>query len=294
MHSSQEMTAKIEKCLQCPTCLEPIQATPLFPTGLHCNVCQKKFPVVDGVIDFKEGHEKEKDANSLIQRVIGTNDGRQRDYWQNDGCYRNYAHPVVEKFALQRLSYLAKLFPFEKIKSALDVGCGNGFSTYYMKKYVQEVWGLDSSSAMLSHHPLRGEGMLLIADARSIPFNDKTFDLVYGWEALHHISNPREVLLEMIRVSKRYLLIIEPNPVNIAQFLFAIVDREHRWVFRYRLSKMRLMLRNCNLKILAVKSGGWIFPNKTPLWLSSFLQKIPYESSFGISNWILAEKSENE
>ncbi len=59
------------------------------------------------------------------------------------------------------------------------------------------------------------------------------FDLAYAWEVLHHLDNPLQAVAEMKRVSRRYLVLIEPNRNNIAQFLFALLSPEHRLVFQY-------------------------------------------------------------
>lgn len=219
-----------------------------------------------------------------------TSDRKQREYFEKDQGFRTYEHPVVCSFAQQRINYIGTFLDFENINNALDVGCGNGFSTYYMQEYVPDIWAVDRSSRMLSQHPLRDTQKLRLGDALKLPFADNSFDLVYGWEVLHHISEPSKAVAEMARVSRRYVLIAEPNPLNLAQFLFALIDSEHRWVLRYKLPYMCRLFDSVGLQVEHSSSGGWVFPNKTPLWLLPLLQHIPYCSPIGISNWVLGTK----
>lgn len=219
-----------------------------------------------------------------------TNDLRQRAYWEDTHRFRAYDHPVVRFFALQRIEYLHTWLDLQDVKNALDVGCGNGFSTYYMHKYVPDIWAVDRSNRMLEQHPLRRTSRLGIADALGLPFADNTFDLVYGWEVLHHILDPCLAVAEMARVSRRYVLVAEPNRSNPIQFAFALLDREHRWVLRYTLPYMRGLFQSADLRIEHSNCGGWVFPNVTPSWLLPLLRRIPYRSPLGISNWVLGSK----
>ena len=131
---------------------------------------------------------------------------------------------------------------------------------------------------------------LALADALQLPFADNTFDLAYGWEILHHIAKPEHVIAEMARVSRKYVLVAEPNPLNLVQFAFALADAEHRWVLRYRLPYMRGLFEKAGLQVIHASSGGWIFPNKTPMSLLPVLCQVPYRSPIGISNWVLGSK----
>jgi len=218
-----------------------------------------------------------------------TNTNRQLKYWETPHGFRSCLHPVVACFAQQRIAFLGQFVEFSEIKLALDVGCGNGFSTYYMNE-IFETWGVDLSWMMLSDHPLRNSATLTRATIQYLPFPTRAFDLVYGWEILHHLPSPEQAVKEMARISKRYIVVAEPNRNNPIQFIFSIIDREHRWVQKYSLGYMRSLFNDEGIKILYSTSGGWIFPNITPPWLLSFLSRIPYESFLGISNWVIGMK----
>jgi SAM-dependent methyltransferase len=51
----------------------------------------------------------------------------------------------------------------------------------------------------------------LALDAEHIDLPDDSFDLVFASEVLHHCRSPHQALCEMIRVSRRHVLFMEPN-----------------------------------------------------------------------------------
>ncbi len=221
---------------------------------------------------------------------MSTTDARQRDYWDAEHGFRAYDHPTVRLFSEQRLRLLGSLIDLPSMRRALDVGCGDGFSTFYTRQRVPGIWATDRSSVMLERHPLRPAGRLAVSDARALPYADGTFDLVYGWEMLHHISEPVLVAAEMARVSRQYVLLIEPNRNHPAQFAFALIDREHRWVLRYSRAYLERICTAAGLRVVCSLTGGHIFPNRTPEWLAPLLARLPYASRFGISNWVIGAK----
>lgn len=222
--------------------------------------------------------------------MLGTDDDRQRRYWESEPEYRDFDHPVVEVFARQRIEYIARWLDLGSIRSALDAGCGDGFSTFYMSEQIRDLWAVDRSISMLSRHPLRGTGRLARADIMRLPFPDRSIDLVYCWEVLHHLADPARAVREMARVSRRCVLVAEPNRNNPLQFAFALVDREHRWVLKYNLPFMQRLLRDAGLDVAHASSGGFILPNRTPTSFVGWLRRLPYASPFGISNWVLGLK----
>jgi SAM-dependent methyltransferase len=219
-----------------------------------------------------------------------TTDQRQIAYWEEERGHRMHDHPVVELFATQRLDFIRRHLDLGDVRNALDVGCGNGFSTYYTRRSVPDIWASDRSSFMLARHPLRDEGRLAAADAVQLPFADGSFDLVYGWEVLHHMAEPIRAVREMARVSRRHVFLVEPNPWNAAQFAFALWDPDHRWVLRYTKRYMRGLCEQAGLQVRRVVTGGWILPNVTPRALGPVLGLLPYRFPVGLSNWVFASK----
>jgi ubiquinone/menaquinone biosynthesis C-methylase UbiE len=223
--------------------------------------------------------------------VLTTDDVRQQKYWQRDHGFRRYDDPTVQLFVRQRIEYMRKWLDLGACTRVLDVGCGSGAATVAIGSCVPKVWGADRSIHMLETHPLYHSGTLAAAEILSLPFRENSFDLVYAWEVLHHVSEPEHALIEMARVSRKYVLAAEPNRANPAQFAFALLDREHRWVLRTGLRGMARQFENVGLRVVASARGGYIFPNKTPASLARMLAYLPYQSPFGISNWVVGVKA---
>jgi len=162
-----------------------------------------------------------------------TDDIKQREIWENYARGRAANHPVVSFYARQRLEFVARWLDLKSVRSGLDVGCGSGFSTYYMHEYIANIFGVDRSNYMLARHPLKCTGRLSQVDAVRLPFASNSFDLVYCWEVLHHFSQPELILAEMARVSRQYVLVAEPNGRHPLMAAFAVTHPEERWLLRF-------------------------------------------------------------
>jgi SAM-dependent methyltransferase len=66
---------------------------------------------------------------------------------------------------------------------------------------------------------------LLYADLEKLPVADASYDLVLAHEVLHHCRSPHAALVEMLRVSRRNIVLMEPND-SLAM----------RWLIRLRFS----------------------------------------------------------
>jgi hypothetical protein len=82
---------------------------------------------------------------------------------------------------------------------------------------VERIWGELNLSAQFIHH----------ADWKHLPFPDDTFDLVWNWAALWHLSDgsvegsqiPEALLRELARVSRRVVFVAMPNRVQVGYLL---------------------------------------------------------------------------
>lgn len=66
--------------------------------------------------------------------------------------------------------------------------------------------------------PMDGAELSMVnADAEDMQFADGSYDLVLAHEMLHHCRSPHKALLEMLRVSRRHVIIQEPNDSLLMQ-----------------------------------------------------------------------------
>lgn len=101
-------------------------------------------------------------------------------------------------------------------RRVLDVGCGVGYGAALLKQAgAAEVVAVDVAEAVIEVARQEvPEGVLCeVADARSLPYGDGSFDLVVCLETIEHVEDPDRVLDELARVVRRdgLLLISSPN-----------------------------------------------------------------------------------
>jgi ubiquinone/menaquinone biosynthesis C-methylase UbiE len=120
----------------------------------------------------------------------------------------------------QEADFLIQEISLIKPESILEIGCGYGriLKLISEKLEIKKLVGVDFSSKMLSkgkeYLNFCPEIDLILADAtKKLPFSDNEFDLVFSSQVLMEIS-PHKVnraIEEMLRVTKKYLIIIENN-----------------------------------------------------------------------------------
>ncbi|HWB82795.1 MAG TPA: class I SAM-dependent methyltransferase [Bryobacteraceae bacterium] len=201
---------------------------------------------------------------------------RQSGYFAN-AKYRHAADPVVAAYAMPKLKYVERHVPLHR-SSVLDVGCGNGVFTLYLKDRCRSVVGVDFSPRMLSENPCRP---LLQADAASLPVPTASFDVAFEANLLHHVDDPQRVVREMARVARRWVVLVEPNRYNPVMFAFGLLVKAERGQLRSHAAGQRRLLSSCGLKIVLSICTGMISQNNTPQSLVPLLRRFDRRIWFG-------------
>ena len=109
----------------------------------------------------------------------------------------------------------------------LEVGCGTGHWLDELATVCGQAYGLDLSAGMLEQASKRpGQLHLVRGRAGRLPFADRSFDLVYAVNAIHHYQEPRRFVTEARRLLRPggRLAVIGMDPH----------DRKESWyVYRY-------------------------------------------------------------
>ena len=86
-------------------------------------------------------------------------------------------------------------------KRVLDAGCGTGLILREVEPLASFALGVDISAGMISR--ARDRGMRVTrATLSSLPFSDASFDLVFSFKVLAHVTAIRDALAELARVTR--------------------------------------------------------------------------------------------
>jgi ubiquinone/menaquinone biosynthesis C-methylase UbiE len=101
-------------------------------------------------------------------------------------------------------------------KQTVDVGCGEGRLTRHLKELGHVVVGIDASPSLVAAAREADPSMdILLADATSIPLEDKCADLAVAFMLLHDIDTMPTTVKEVARIlvpgGRLCLAIVHPS-----------------------------------------------------------------------------------
>ncbi len=101
---------------------------------------------------------------------------------------------------------LQKTYELTACSSILDVGCAKGFMLHDLREIIPgiQVQGIDVSEYAIDEGKEEVKPFLRVADARQLPFPDKSFDVVISINTVHNLGGDDlvQALLEIERVSR--------------------------------------------------------------------------------------------
>lgn len=182
----------------------------------------------------------------------------QDSYWEKTHI-RSPEDRAVEAYVMPKIKFILRNIQLNN-REILDVGCGNGYFTHHFFSFGK-VCGADISLAMLNKNTCK---KLTVASAECLPFKDNSFDIVFEANMLHHDNNPGNIITEMRRVSREYVVLLEQNNLNPLMFLFSLIVKEERGGLKFNRNYLRHLVKNKGLAEIASIVTGMISPNKTP------------------------------
>lgn len=171
-------------------------------------------------------------------------------------------------------------------KRLLDLGCGYGEASAYFGLQGMQVDGIDISEKMiqLANHLCRSKNLscsFCRAPAEKLPFNDESFDFIYGNGVLHHVSLD-QTISEIHRVLKPggKAAFIEPLPYNPVINVYRKMASKYRSKDEQPLSKEQIRQvisafqigHHKEFWITGLVAFIWMYavervhPNDTPYW----------------------------
>ena len=203
---------------------------------------------------------------------------RQKRFWEKNQSHRRKPeHPVIQAIYEPRARFLRSLVADVAEPSVLDVGCGTGVMTHYVKPLFPIVYGVDYSHAMLREISLRQRAC---ADATKLPFRSRSFDVVTCSHLLHHMppKDRHEAVREFSRIARRWVVLYEPNRNNPAMFLFGLAKQSERMTLSFSRRYLVSLAIRAGLEVRENRVECTVLPNKTPdslLWLAKLCNRRP-------------------
>lgn len=117
---------------------------------------------------------------------------------------------LIDNFNKVLLDEVKKINP----ETILDAGCGEGFTLHRLKKagIGKSLDGFDYlDTAIKIGNGLYPDLKLEQGDIYNIQAKDNSYDVVICSEVLEHLERPEEALKELIRVSKKHLILSVPQ-----------------------------------------------------------------------------------
>ena len=120
--------------------------------------------------------------------------------------------------------------------SVLDVGCAKGFMMYDFKKLMPKlnIQGIDVSRYALEHCQPEMKPLIQVANAKKLPFPDKSFDLVICINTIHNLplDECKQALREIQRVSRKDAFVVVDAWRN---------EQEHQALLKWNLTALTYM-----------------------------------------------------
>lgn len=101
-----------------------------------------------------------------------------------------------------------------KGSSILDIGCGYGRISLFLKNCGYNVTAIDSEQKMVEEARKKGINAQY-GDAENLQFSDNEFDLVVTDGLLEHFENPEKFLSEELHVTKDFVVNFIPIDTKI-------------------------------------------------------------------------------
>lgn len=216
----------------------------------------------------------------------------QSGFWEEHKRRRSPVHPSVFLAVKTVMAYLKGTMVLDPKYNVLEVGCGNGFYSYQFYYYFPKLIATDFSDYLLSIHPLKGKIKLKNEDVTNLSYKDDSFDIVYCANLLHHVGDTEKAVSEMCRVSRKYVITIEPN-INSPFMLFGntLLNKNEWGSLKFTKKYLENLHKKQDMNIIASTPIGTIPPLKTPKFLAKLLYKLKIKNEYlSLYNVVISEK----
>lgn len=167
------------------------------------------------------GGKNVKEAMNFKKEIYTYTPEDYEHFYQNLNSISRNRETDLNQNCINKIIELSKT---ENIKTAVDVGCGNGFMLKTFDKFNKSL----KLSGVDLQEKVNGPFEYTKAPIEKLPYTDKQFDLVVCSHVIEHILKPEDAIKELIRITNKRLIIVVPKQ----RFYFYTLD-EHVNFFQF-------------------------------------------------------------
>lgn len=134
-----------------------------------------------------------------------------RDYFDGERLYGYGGYNYHPRFWQATVKRFRDHYKLAEDASLLDVGCAKGFMLHDFKELMPNlrIAGVDISEYAIENAIETVKPYLRVGNAKELPYNDKTFDLVICINTVHNLSleHCKQALREIARVSRKHAFV---------------------------------------------------------------------------------------
>jgi SAM-dependent methyltransferase len=195
----------LDAAVRCPACRAPLNC---LADSAECTGCEASYAFVDGIPVLVSAMA---DAHKQAQAAYTDRVDTEFEVTRPHGTPRLYQWLLAEKYR-RSVSAIEDTLEGARI---LTVCGGSGMDAEFLARAGGSVVSADISleAARRTRERARRFGVMispLVADVERLPFADRSFDVVYVHDGLHHLEQPLAGLHEMARVARGAVSINEP------------------------------------------------------------------------------------
>ena len=104
------------------------------------------------------------------------------------------------------------------------------------------------------------------------------------------VGLPDKAVEEMARVTKKYLVLLEPNRNNPVQFAFGLLHPREHGTLSFTKKRLLDYVKQINFKLISCNATGWLFAGASPTFSLKLCKHLPFVHRLGTVNIMICKK----
>ena len=217
--------ALLSELLVCPACRSDLEWQ---VEEARCTGCGAVYEILEGIPVLRPADGDGAGPQKDIQASFFDEADPEFEVARPHGTPWLYQWLLAEKF---RRSLAALPLPAEGV-TAVTICGGSGMDAEFLARAGASVISTDISLGAAQRTRERAERygfevLAVVADAEALPLRDRSVDLLYVHDGLHHLESPEAGLREMLRASRLAISINEPAQARATTLAARVGLSEH-------------------------------------------------------------------